>query len=129
MLERLLITILIGLLAVGLYLLLNHWQQRRAAVAGQQMARPGQVKVLYFHSGHCGACHAQGHYLAQLDGPHRALIEPVDVEQSPELARLYNILSLPTTILIDRHGAVRYINPGLTHTLKLTRQLDDVIKL
>jgi hypothetical protein len=128
MIERLFVAILIGLLVIGLYLLLNYWQ-RRAAVADQQMAKPGQVKMLYFYSEHCGACQAQGHYLAQLDDLHRTLIEPVDGEQSPELARLYNIFTLPTTILIDRQGSVRYINPGLTHTLKLTRQLENVIKL
>ncbi|MBE7556140.1 MAG: thioredoxin family protein [Anaerolineales bacterium] len=129
MFERLLIALIIGALAAGVYLLLNHWQRRRATATNQQAAAPGQARVLYFHSEHCRACRAQGHYLAQLDDLHRALIEPVEVEQSPELARQYNILTVPTTILIDRTGRVRYINPGLANLFKLTRQLEDVMKL
>jgi thiol-disulfide isomerase/thioredoxin len=129
MIERLLVTLLIAVLAVGIYLLFNYWQRRRASIANQQMAAPGHVRLLYFHSETCGACRAQGHYLSKLDDLHRALIEPVDVEQSPQLARQYDILTLPTTILIDREGAVRYINPGLADPFKLTRQLEDVIEL
>jgi thiol-disulfide isomerase/thioredoxin len=128
MVERLFITILIGALAVGAYLLLNHWQRRRAAVANPQKGTPGHTRVLYFHSQHCGACRTQGHYLAQLDNLHRALIEPIDVDQSPELARQYNILTLPTTILIDREGRVRHVNSGLANPLKLTRQLEEYLK-
>lgn len=128
MLERLLITILIGALAVGAYLLLNYWPRRRAAVANQQKGTPGHTRVLYFHSEHCGACRTQGYYLAQLDDSHRALIEPIDIEQSPELARQYNILTLPTTILIDREGRVRYVNSGLVNPFKLTRQLEEHLK-
>ena len=129
MIERILITILIGLLAAGLYLLFNYWQRRRTTVANQQAAAPRQARVLYFHSEYCGACRAQGHYLTQLDDLHRALIEPIEVEQSPELARRYNILTLPTTILIDREGRVRYINLGPANPFKLTRQLEDLMKL
>ena len=129
MFERLLLSLLIIALALGIYLWLNYRQRQRATIASRQMAAPGQARLLYFHSETCGACRAQGHYLAKLDNLHRALIEPVDVEQSPELARKYDILTLPTTILIDQEGNVRYINPGLANPFKLTRQLDDVMKL
>ena len=129
MYERLLLTLIIGALAVGVYLLLNQWQRRRVIVANQPVAVPGHARVLYFRSEYCGACRAQGLYLAQLDDLHRALIEPIDVEQEPALARQYNILTLPTTILIDREGSVRYINPGVANPFKLAWQLEDLMKL
>ena len=126
--ERFLITLIIGVLAVGAYWLLTAYQRRRVTVAHQQMAVPGRAKMLYFRSETCGACRAQGHYLAQLDDLHRALIESIDVEQKPELAQQYNIFTLPTTILIDSQGSVRHINPGLANPFKLTRQLEELVK-
>lgn len=128
MVERLLLTLLIGLLAIVAYLILNRLQRRRATVVSQTPAAPRHARLLYFRSEHCGSCIAQRHYLAQLDDPHRTLIESIDVEQKPELARQYNIMTLPTTILIDREGRVRHINPGLANLFKLTRQIESLQK-
>lgn len=127
MYERLLIAIILGLLVIAAYRGLLAIQRRRVTRAHQIATTPGRVRLLYFRSEHCGACLAQGHYLAQLDDLHRALIEPVDVEVEPALARQYNILTLPTTILIDQAGQVRYINSGLANPFKLTRQLEELL--
>jgi thioredoxin-related protein len=128
MLERLLITLIIGIVVVVVYRLLLAYQRRRVTVASGQTAPAGRARVLYFRSDTCGACRVQGHYLDQLDDLHRALVEPVEVEQAPELARQYNILTLPTTILIDQAGQVRFINPGLANPTKLTGQLEQLLK-
>jgi thioredoxin-like negative regulator of GroEL len=128
MIERFLITLIIGVLAVTAYLLLVAYQRRRATVANQSIAAPGHVRVLYFRSETCGACRAQTQALSQLDDPQQALIELVDIDQAPELARQYNIMTLPTTILIDRAGAVRHINPGVATSSGLTRQLEELMK-
>lgn len=127
MVERFLLTLFIGMLVVIAYLILSRWQRRRATVVNQTMAAPSQARLLYFRSKTCGACIAQGHYLAQLDDLHQTLIESIDVEQQPELARQYNIMTLPTTILIDDSGSARHINPGLADPFKLTRQLEGLI--
>ena len=124
--ERILIILLISVLMITANLILNHWHRRRATIAGQQIDAPGRARLLYFRSEYCGACAAQTHYLEQLDDPYRALIEPIDVEQNPEQARQYHIMSLPTTILIDYEGKVRQVNPGLTNPFKLTRQLTEL---
>ena len=128
MIERLLITLLIGIVMVMTYQLLQRYQRRRVTTVTQKTVEPSQAKILYFRSDHCGACLAQGHYLEALEAHYRMLIEPIDVEQAPELARQDNIMTLPTTILIDDQGSVRHINPGLANPFKLTRQLDALQK-
>lgn len=129
MIERLLITLFIGMLAVMVYLALNTWQRRRATTVSRMTEMSPRPRLLYFKSKTCGVCTAQGHYLAQLSAPFQALIEPVEVEQSPELARQYGIMTLPTIILIDAQGQVHHINPGLANPAKLTRQLEGLIRV
>lgn len=131
MVERLLITFVIGVLSMGAYQLLLLYQRRRAGLAVSTAPAPNTtgpvpVRLLYFHSEHCGACIAQAHYLAALEAHHRALVEPIDVEREPALARQFKVMTLPTTILIDSRGRVRHINPGLVNPFKLTRQLEDL---
>jgi hypothetical protein len=53
----------------------------------------------------------------------QSLIEPIDAEQEETVTKQYNILTLPTTILIDRHGLVQHINYGLTNLTKLSQQI------
>ena len=126
MLERVLITILISAVALLVYWLFNRYQKRRAAAVSQHMARPGRPRLLYFRSENCSSCLAQSHYLTRLEAEHQALIRPIDVETEAYLADQYNILTLPTTILIDGYGAVRHFNPGLTSPVKLAQQLADL---
>jgi len=126
MLERLIITVLLGALAVAAYWMLNRYQKQQVAVTVQKMDGQGQAKLLYFRSDHCTSCMAQSHYLAQLKAEYQALVQPIDVEKESGLTGQYNILTLPTTILIDGNGGVLHYNPGLTNPGKLTRQLENL---
>ena len=128
MIERVLITVLIGAVVFSLYHLWLMTQRRRANVTHPAPAAPGHVRLLYFRSQQCGTCAAQALYLEKLDDAHRALVESIDAVQQPDVARQYNIMTLPTTIIINRNGDVRHINPGLTNPFKLTRQLEDLLK-
>ena len=127
MIERLLITLLISTLAVLAYRLFITYQQERVTLISQTIDSHNHPRLLYFLSETCGACIAQGHYLAQLDTSLRALVEAVDVEKMPHLAQQYGVMTLPTTIVIDGMGKARHINPGLTNPFKLTRQLEDLM--
>ena len=131
MIERLLITLIAGALAIGAYQLLLLYQRRRAGQAvstrpASDSADPVSPRLLYFHSEYCGACTAQAHYLEALEVRHRALVEPIDIDQYGTLARQFNVMALPTTILIDSRGRVRHVNPGLANPFKLSRQLEDL---
>ena len=133
MIERVLLALFIGAVAFSLYHLLLWVQRRRAGLnaaphVASQPAESGHAKLLYFRSKQCGTCAAQALYLDQLDAPHRALIQPIDAVQQPDVARQYSVMTLPTTIVVDNQGRVRHINPGLTNPFKLTRQLDALHK-
>ena len=51
------------------------------------------------------------------------LIDPIDVRQQPEIAARFNVMTIPMTILIGSDSQVQQINYGVTHTQKLTQQL------
>jgi hypothetical protein len=119
--ERLLLSIVIAALAALAYLLLAHYHRRR--VSAEARVAPGRPRLLYFHSLGCSACAAQSRYLDALDSDSQALVTTIDVEYDPQAARRYNVLTLPTTIVVDRMGSVQYINYGLASTARLNKQL------
>ncbi len=77
--------------------------------------------------GFCATCTTQVRIFEQLAVPLQSLIEPIDVEQEEAVVKHYNILTLPTTILIDRHGLVQHINYGLANLGKLSQQLEALL--
>jgi peroxiredoxin len=94
----------------------------------------GEVVVLTFWSSHCSACIAQLAALSELQATYRpaGLVTlaisvdddmksatqfakshparfPLLLDRQKEVSRAYNIEQLPTTVLIDRRGRVRYL--------------------
>jgi peroxiredoxin len=99
----------------------------------------GDVVLLLFWSSHCSTCAAQLSALDALDGtyqsaglttlavsvddePARALAYaqqhrthfPLLLDRSKQVGRAFGVVQLPTLVLIDRSGTVRYMNsdPG-----------------
>ena len=56
----------------------------------------------------------------------RFRLEKIDAELEPEKARQYQVMTLPTTIMVDTSGAIKHINYGLTSTRNLARQLEEM---
>jgi thioredoxin-like negative regulator of GroEL len=85
----------------------------------------GGLVLVYFGSDTCAACPAQERYIAQLPEHWHANLDVqyINVEERPEVARRYSVLTVPTTILVDRSGTVREVNYGLTSSMQLNRQL------
>ena len=121
MLERLLITLAIVLVAAVAYGIFTRAQRRRASGA-EPHAGEGP-RVLYFRSDHCTSCETQAELFARLDAETRDLIERVDVDAEPDRAEAYGVLTLPTTLIIDRNGEVQQINYGVVKPAKLREQL------
>ena len=121
MLERLLITLGIVVVAAVAYGIFTRAQRRRASGA-EPHAGEGP-RVLYFRSDHCTSCETQAELFAQLDAKTRDLIERVDVDAEPDRAEAYGVLTLPTTLIIDRNGEVQQINYGVVKPAKLREQL------
>ncbi len=120
------LAVLVGLAALGWLAV----QLRRRALLGQ--AR-GDVSgdhptLLYFSTPQCAQCRAQ-----QWPAIERALasftdvfVQKIDALAEPQLADRWGVLTVPTTILVDRTGQVRAVNYGLASASKLAGQLAQV---
>jgi len=123
MIARLMVTMVI---LGGLGLFWIGWQQaKRRLVASIQPVASGSEKptLLYFSADYCAPCKFQQAPIVRQvsDTLNDAItVQTIDVTRQPELAKRYKVLTLPTTIVIDKFGRVTYMNHGVTaaHTLK-----------
>lgn len=88
------------------------------------------VRILVFSSDECAQCHrlqapAIQRVLAAR-GSSVATIE-VDAPTSPELTERYQILTLPSTAILDASGKTRAINYGFANSTKLLQQVDAIL--
>jgi thioredoxin-like negative regulator of GroEL len=116
-------------MAVAVLVVLALRRTHALAIERRVGAGPGGPKLLYFRSDHCRPCTAQAHYLQSLEGryQHRLIIERIDVEAEAQKAHSYGVFTLPTTLVLDRQGQVKYINYGLTGESILARQVERVL--
>ncbi|MGC9348352.1 MAG: peroxiredoxin family protein [Anaerolineae bacterium] len=135
MVERLLVVL--GLAGLGgLIFLAFTWYQRRrieeasrhdtdrsAASADISQQSDGRPRVLYFRSDHCVSCETQARLWEDLEPSVRRLIERIDVDRERERAKAYNVMTLPTTVVVDAEGDVKHINYGVVPPKKLYAQL------
>ena len=128
MIERLWITLgLIALVSLSLFLL-DVYQRRRATAAaradeGKADAPSQRPRVLYFRSDACTSCVTQSRLFETLDDSILRLVQKVDVDRERDLADAYNVLTLPTILVIDAEGQVRHINYGVVAPRRLQTQL------
>ena len=126
MLNRIVITLIIG---GGLGLLWVAWRYYKIKVAQSiQPAEgiPGVPTLLYFSADYCVPCKLQqtpivDNLTAKLGNA--IAVKKYDVTQHPELAGRYQILTLPTTVVLNSQGEVVHINYGVIEQTKLEAQL------
>ena len=133
MTERLVI-LAIGL-AAGLLLCAawRFYQQRRLANLATQHAPPAIAQlsdgsrpaVLYFTTPECAQCRLQqAPILTQLAARMDVAIHKLDAVEQEALARFYGIMTVPTTIVLDRQLRPVAVNHGVAPLPKLQAQLD-----
>lgn len=91
---------------------------------GRQAA--GQLRLLYFTADYCAVCRGQQRPIIERLRSRwgdRLAIEVHDVGQHPALAQQYQVLTLPTTMVIGPAGDVLALNHGLADEGKLQTQL------
>lgn len=128
MLERGLWALVIIAAGVTLYLLLRHahlaWVRRRMKPAAWPDGKP---TLLYFSTPGCAPCWSlQAPAVAQVEGElgEALCVVRVDALLQPDEAARWGVLSVPTTIILDPRGEVRYLNHGYVTAEVLKRQIN-----
>jgi thioredoxin-like negative regulator of GroEL len=88
------------------------------------------VRILAFSTLDCQQCHrlqapalqrvleARGNSVAIVD---------IDATTSPEVAQRYQVLTVPTTVVLDATGQAHAVNYGFANTKRLLEQVDAVL--
>ena len=127
--ERLILTPLLIIFGITLFMSFRYVHMRRASNATTKKVGEKQPTVLYFRSDNCAPCVTQARYLSTLERQYgdRINIQKIDVDKESDVAASYGIFTLPTTLVVRPGGEVKHINYGLTATLKLAQQVENII--
>lgn len=125
MTDRLLITFVI---IAGLALLWLAWRGYKAYLIKsiRRSEATGRPLLLYFTGEYCTVCKfQQAPIVEKITSKFGGAIavKKVDVSVEPDMASRYRVLTLPTTIVVDRRGQVAHINYGIADQSKLEAQL------
>ncbi len=141
---RISIVALVGLLTWGVVWIARRYVEgrRRMALAalpltdlsghasGDFSASSSPVRILAFSSDDCRQCHTLQTPALQRVMEARASrvgVEQIDAPSSPELTQHYQVLTVPTTIVLDAGGRVQAVNYGFASTQRLLEQVDAVL--
>ncbi|MFP4323247.1 MAG: thioredoxin family protein [Anaerolineales bacterium] len=137
MIERLVLAGVLALLGLGGYYLLRRVALGRAAA--RSLADPllsnyraGLPGVMLFTADYCAPCKFQQRPNIQraLDqiGAERVQFIQVDVQQDPDAAQRWGVMSLPTTYILDTEGRPREVHHGVVSAERLHAQILSVSK-
>jgi thiol-disulfide isomerase/thioredoxin len=87
---------------------------------------PKKPVLVYFTTPDCAPCKTIQRpaidRVSNLLGEKLQVVE-IDATERPDLAKAWGVMSVPTTFLLDEHGAARYVNNGVARAEKLLEQL------
>jgi thioredoxin-like negative regulator of GroEL len=88
------------------------------------------VRILAFSTLDCQQCHRlQAPALQRVleaRGDTVAIVD-IDATTSPEVAQRYQVLTVPTTVVLDATGQAHAVNYGFANTKRLLEQVDAVL--
>ncbi|MCX6045028.1 MAG: thioredoxin family protein [Chloroflexi bacterium] len=130
MLERLLILFiasLIGIAALGIWRLWLAWRVQKLATLAMPAALaelvPAGPALLYFTTEDCVQCRLQQTpILTQLTDTTNIPVHKFDAVEQETLANFFGIMTVPTTIWLDKMHRPAAINHGLTGLAQLRQQ-------
>lgn len=118
---------------LALYWLLNRYilvraERSQASQDGQVPgAKPGTPAILYFTTPDCAPCRTvQRPALRALQerlGEQSLQVIEVNVQEQPDLASRWGVLSVPTTFIIGADGRLKHVNHGVTRAERLLEQI------
>lgn len=132
MYERLLITLMLMLFFGPVLLLMKRRQitlaNRASRQSNKQVSKP---TIVYFGSNGCAACkRTQKPVLEKIlaeYGNEQLILTVYDVDESPDIAKKWGVMTLPTTFVLDSTGAIKHVNNGLIVSKNLRKQLEPLI--
>ncbi len=87
---------------------------------------PKKPVIVYFTTPDCAPCKTVQrpalNQVSKLFGEKLQVIE-IDATERPDLAKIWGVMSVPTTFLLDAHGEARYVNNGVARAEKLMQQI------
>ena len=131
MLERAAIVLVAIALVTVLSLTVRAYVRRRAlGLAGTEIpdqlgalldgAVPG---IVYFYGPHCATCRQQAMVLEEIQESRSVSIARVDASIETGLADVYGVMTVPSTVVVDRLMRVRNVNIGFRSAGALQTQL------
>jgi thioredoxin 1 len=133
MLERLIILTGVLLVAAVAWWICCVWQRRRLdqlqeeilpSALGHQIAL-GSPAVLYFTAEGCVQCKLQQTpVLERFAADTGIAVHKLDAVVQQDLAAFYNVMTVPTTVVLDRQRRPVAINYGLAPLQKLRQQIE-----
>ena len=104
-------------------ILLSQGNNRRL---GMERVRPGKPALLYFTTPQCAPCKTvQRPAIEKLRARMGDALQVIEFDASAELeiARAWNVMSVPTTYILDASGEPRQVNHGVASADKLYQQI------
>ena len=87
---------------------------------------PNKPVLVYFTTPDCAPCKTIQrpaiNRVSTLLGEELEVIE-IDATERPDLAKVWGVMSVPTTFVLDAGGEARYVNNGVARAEKLLEQI------
>lgn len=133
LLLRVLAAAAISLLGIGAAMLANRFSLRRGASQLAELLPQGTTHaariLVYFTTPSCVPCRTIQRpaieAVKQQLGAELEVVE-VDAEARQDVASRWGVLTVPTTYLFDRSGAIRKVNHGVVRREQLLEQLQGI---
>jgi thiol-disulfide isomerase/thioredoxin len=133
--ERAVILFYILIAVVGLWQLWRYYQKKqldRVANVGippeLALRLPPGPTVLYFTGAHCAQCRLQqAPILSQLTATVNVNLHTVDATQDERLTSFFGVMTLPTTVILDKSHRPKAINHGLATLDRLRQQASELL--
>jgi thiol-disulfide isomerase/thioredoxin len=133
MLERILVLAVVVALSAVVYAGFRLWNRRRlqhvatrdVPVELVQLVDGTRPVVLYFTTPECAQCRLQqAPILNQLAAKVDVAVHKLDAIEQDALARFYGIMTVPTTVVLDRNLRPVAVNHGVTPFQRLQAQIE-----
>lgn len=139
MLERTIILVGIAIAVLAAALIVRAWSARRLHRLQSEAPAPlwsalgerpdGRPSLVVFSAPGCRACRttqrpAVESVVSQFGTGLRVL--SIDMAERPSVGRVFNVLTAPTTVVLDGDGTVRSINHGFAPADVLTAQISEL---